>query len=113
MDKTAISSKYTYEFEDGSTCQMSLTFVALKKLSSVDRNLYLRQQKVMTKGNETEFDTLTVLYAAYRCANLESADIMTEETFIEKCGSDRFSMNEALQALTNPKKRKASEDLSN
>jgi hypothetical protein len=113
MDKTALSTKYTYEFEDGDTCQMTLNFIALKKLSSKNKGLYERQQKIMAHGGKDEFDTLTVLYAAYVCANMDSDNLMTEDEFIEKCGTDRYSLNEALVAMTNPKKRKASEDHSN
>ncbi len=110
MDKTkALSSKYKFEFEDGTTCEMTLTFVALKMLANKNKSLYERQQKIMSTGGKSEFDTLTVLYAAYVCANLNSESIMSEDEFIEKCGTDRFAINEALGALTNPKKRKASE----
>lgn len=113
MDKTALCTGYEFEFQDGEKCQMSLSFILLKKLSSKNKGLYERQQKIMAHGGKDEFDTLTVLYAAYVCANMDKSDLMTEDEFIEKCGTDRFSINEALQAMTNPKKRKASEDLSN
>lgn len=109
MDKNALSTGYTFEFEDGGTCQMTLNFIRLKKLSSKNKGLYERQQKIMMHGGKDEFDTLTVLYAAYVCANLDSDDLMTEETFIERCGTDRVAINDALGALTNPKKRKASD----
>ena len=113
MDSNALTTGYTFEFEDGSTCQMSLTFIRLKRLASKNKVLYERQQKIMTHGGKDEFDTLTVLYAAYVCANLDSDDLMSEDTFIEKCGTDRFAVNQAMEALTNPKKRKASVDHSN
>jgi hypothetical protein len=44
---------------------------------------------------------------------MDSDDLMTEEEFLERCGSDRVAVNEALGALTNPKKRQASGDHSN
>lgn len=113
MDKTALTTGYTFEFEDGGTCQMSLSFIRLKRLAGKNKALYDRHQKVMMNGSKDELDTLTVLYAAYVCANLDSEDLMTEEEFIERCGSDRVAVNEALGALTNPKKRQASADLSN
>lgn len=107
-DKNALCTGYTFEFEDGGTCQMSLNFIRLKRLSSKNKDLYKRQQNVMMHGGKDEFDTLTVLYSAYVCANIDSDDIMTEEEFIVRCGSDRVVINQALEALTNPKKRKAS-----
>lgn len=113
MDKTALNTGYTFEFEDGSTCQLSLSFIRLKRLAGKNKSLYERHQKIMMNGGKDELDTLTVLYAAYVCANMDSDNLMTEDEFIERCGSDRVIVNEALEALTNPKKRKASADLSN
>lgn len=114
MDKTALSTKYTFEFYDGTECQMTLAFIYLKKLSSKNKTLYDRCQKVMANGAKDEFDTLTVLYAAYMCANMESGEtLLTEDEFIEKCGCDRQAIMTALQTMTNPKKQKASGDRSN
>lgn len=114
MDKTALSTKYTFEFYDGTTCQMTLAFIYLKRLSSKNRNLYERCQKVMAGGAKDEFDTLAVLYAAYVCANMDSGEtLLTEDEFIEKCGFDRQAIMNALQAMTQPKKQKASEGRSN
>lgn len=113
MDKTALARTHTFEFDDGTTCEMTLTFIALKRLSSKNKALYDRCQKIMAHGGKDEFDTLTVVYTAYVCANMNDENLLSEDDFIEKCGSDRFALNDALQALTNPKKRRASEDHSN
>ena len=114
MDKSALSTIYKFEFQDGETCDMTLSFIRLKKLSSKNKSLYDRQQKIMGNGGKDEFDMLTVLYAAYVCANMDSDEpLMSEDDFIEKCGSDRPALVEAMQALTNPKKRRASGDHSN
>lgn len=113
MDKNALSTGYTFEFEDGTTCQMCLSFIRLKRLAGKNKALYERHQKVMMNGSKDELDTLTVLYAAYVCANMDSADLMSEDEFLEKCGSDRVVVNEALGALTNPKNRQASANPSN
>jgi len=107
-NKMALNTNYTFEFFDGTTCEMTLTFISLKRLSGKNKTLYARYQKVMTKGVEDEFDILTVLYTAYVCANMDG-EIMKEDEFIEKCGSDRIILREAMQALTNPKGRKASD----
>ncbi len=113
MDKMALATKYTFEFYDGTTCEMTLAFIRLKMLASKNKSLYDRCQKVMANGGKDEFDTLAVLYAAYVCANLDSDNLMTEDEFIEKCGCDRQALMDALQALTTPKKQKASADRSN
>jgi hypothetical protein len=113
MDKFALATGYEFEFYDGSKCQMTLAFIRLKMLSGKNKKLYERCQQVMANGGKDEFDTLTVLYAAYVCANLNSDNLLTEDEFIEKCGCDRKALMDALETLTNPKKQKASEDRSN
>lgn len=113
MDKKALATRYTFEFYDGTTCEMTLAFIALKKLSSKNKNLYERCQKVMANGGKDEFDTLAVLYTAYMCANMDSDNVLTEDEFIEKCGYDRQALMDALEALTTAKKRTASADRSN
>lgn len=113
-NKAAMSTKYTFEFYDGTTCQMTLSFIGLKRLSSTNRRLYERCQKVMSTGAKDELETLEVLYAAYVCANIGAEEtLMSEDEFIEKCGCDRQAVMNALQALTTPKKQKASASHSN
>ena len=104
-------TKYTYTFEDGTTCEMTLAFYALYQLKGKNKDLYDRYNKMMTKASKDEaeeLDTITILYAAYCCANLNEENIMSEEEFMMKCGSDREAVVKAAQALTQPKKQKAS-----
>ena len=108
MEKNALASKYKYEFYDGTTCEMTLAFILLKRLASKNKRAYEACQKVMTNGPKDEFDMLAVLYAGYLCANMDSENILTEDEFIEKCGCDRFAVSDAFNAMTNPKNRKAS-----
>lgn len=111
-NKTNLATRYTFEFYDGTTCEMTLTFIALKRLAGKNKKLYDRYNAVMTKQSRDEFDALTALYTAYWCANYDSENLLTEDEFIEKCGCDRIALNEALEAMTNPKKRKVSGDRS-
>lgn len=113
MEKSALTTTYTFEFCDETTCEMTLAFIRLKMLSGKNRALYERCQKVMANGAKDELETLTVVYTAYVCANIDSENLMSEDEFIEKCGSDRQALVEALTALTSPKKRKASASRSN
>lgn len=113
MEKSALATRYTFEFYDGTTCEMTLAFILLKKLSSKNKALYDRCQKIMANGGKDELDTLTVLYAAYHCANMDSDNLMTEDEFIEKCGCDRVALMDAMQAMTQPKKQRASANRSN
>ena len=113
MDKTSLATRYTFEFYDGTTCEMTLTFMALKKLAGKNKKAYEACQKVMTNGPKDELDMLDVLYAGYLCANMSNENLLTEDEFIEKCGCDRFAVADAFNTMTNPKKRKASVDHSN
>lgn len=113
MSKKALSTRYTFEFFDGTTCEMTLSFIALKRLASKNKKLYERMMKVMSEGSQDEFDTLTLLYGAYRCANLDAEEVLSEDEFIELCGCDRYAVNEAVQKMTNPKNRTASAAPSN
>lgn len=113
MNKTALATRYEFEFFDGTKCEMTLAFILLKTLASKRKALYDRCQKVMVNGAKDEFDNLTVLYAAYVCANMDSENLYTEDEFIEKCGCDREAVGNALTALMQPKKQKASESRSN
>lgn len=110
MDKNALCNGYEFEFCDGGKCQMSLSFIRLKRLASKRKELADRYNNIMLKGTKTELDVLTVLYTAYMCANMEHDDLLTEDEFIERCGDDHVIIYEALDVLTNPKKRKASGD---
>ena len=112
MNNTALATVYTFEFYDGTTCEMTLTFMALKKLAGKNKKAYDACQKVMTNGPKDEFDMLDVLYAGYLCVNMNNDNILTLDEFIEKCGCDRLAVTDAFNAMTNPKKRKASANLS-
>lgn len=116
MDKTFLTGRYQYEFEDGDTCEMSLTFAILKLLASKNKAQYEAYNEAMRSiscGKGTEMDNMTILYTAYCCANMNGdAPLMGENEFLEKCGSDREAVSNALSFLTNPKKKKASANLS-
>ena len=113
MSKKALATRYTFEFFDGTTCEMTLSFIALKRLAGKNKKLYERTMKVMSDGSKDEFDTLALLYGAYMCANLDAETVLTEDEFIELCGCDRYAVNEAIQKMTNPKNRTASAAPSN
>lgn len=105
MNKMALATKYVYTFEDGETCEMTLAFIRLKALSSKNKNLYDRYNKIMANGVKEELEGITILYTAYVCANLDAETLLTEDEFIEKCGSDREEPRKALQRLISPKKQ--------
>ena len=107
MDKN-LNTFYEFEFEDGTTAKMTLSFYAIYQLKSRNSSLYNRYMQAMNalgKNPVDELSTMTVLYTAYLCANVNEPNTMSEEDFIIKCGSDRVAVNRAAKALTQPKKR--------
>lgn len=110
MDKP-LNTKYVYEFQDGTTAEMTLAFYALYMLRGKNRTLYERYNAAMNrmgdqkKGGYDELDTLTILYTAYLCANMDDLNnVISEEEFLMKCGNDRVAVGKAMQALTTAKK---------
>lgn len=100
-----------YEFQDGTTTEMTLTFHKLYQLRSKNKGLYYRYNEAMnrvSKPNSEELDSITILYAAYVCAHLNEEHLMGEEEFMIKCGSDRKEVARAARELTQPKKPKDS-----
>lgn len=110
MDKKMMNTVYEFEFQDGSKANLTLAFYALYMLRSKNKNLYTRYNEIMGRMEKhfDELDSITLLYVAYVCANMENEEIMSEEEFLIKCGSDRKAVSEAARALTQPKKQTAS-----
>lgn len=95
-----------FKFEDGDSVKMTLAFYALYQLKAKNKAIYDKYNEIMTKGAKEEFDMLTVLYAAYLCANIDELEAcMTFEQFMQKCGSDRYAIKEASEKLIKPKKQ--------
>lgn len=94
-----------FKFEDGDSVKMTLAFYALYQIKNVNKGLYDRYNKIMTKGASEEIEMITVLYTAYVCANIaDIANCMTEEEFMIRCGSDRMAVKDAMEKLIKPKK---------
>jgi hypothetical protein len=104
MKAKALNTTYDFEFYNGETVKMTLSFYNLYLLRGKDKKLYDKYSKIMTNGASDELEMITVLYAAYVCANLEETELLTEEEFMMMCGSDRKAVADAVKELTQPKK---------
>lgn len=104
MENKKMNTIIDFEFFDGTTAKLTLTFYALYQLKAKNKTLYERYNKIMSKQASEELEMITVLYTAYACANLSEENLMTEEEFMMKCGSDRIAIRDAIQELTQPKK---------
>lgn len=113
INKLNLATTVEHELFDGSTVKCTLAMYRLKMLASKNKKLYDTAMKVLGKGTEDVFESIRVIYAAYVCANMDSDDLMTEDEFVMMCGSDYAGINMTVNALINPKKRKASADRSN
>lgn len=109
MNKKTLNTTYDFTLADGTTVKLTLAFYALYLLKGKNKSLYERYNKAMLsisdkKSAYDELEAITVLYAAYVCANLNAETIMNEEEFMILCGADRVAVNEALEHLIAPKK---------
>jgi len=103
-----LNTKYTFEFYDGTSTELSLRFIDLYKLKAKNRGMYDKYHKCMSNQANNKVDELemvTILYVAYFCAHMDDPEIMTEEEFIMKCGCDRVAVANAIKILTQPKKQ--------
>lgn len=106
METPKLNTTYDFEFSDGSSVKMTLTFYALYQLKSRDKSLYDRYNRAMNAigtGKGDELDSITLLYIAYVCENQSEENLMSEEEFIIKCGCDREAVGKAAKALTSAK----------
>lgn len=97
-----------FEFCDGTTTKLTLTYYMLYQLKNKNKSLYTRYNEAMnrlSKQNMDELDTITILYTAYACANMENGELMSEIEFMQLCGSDRKAVGRAVKELTQPKKQ--------
>lgn len=113
VNKLMLATTVEHELFDGSTVKCTLAMWRLKQLASKNKKLYETAMKVLGKGTEDVFESIRVVYAAYVCANMDSEELMSEDDFVMMCGSDYAGINQTVNALINPKKRKASADHSN
>lgn len=113
VNKLMLATTVEHEFFDGSTVKCTLAMYRLKQLASKNKKLYETAMKVLGKGTDDVFESIRVIYAAYICANMDNEELLTEDEFVMMCGSDYTGINMTVTALINPKKRKASADLSN
>lgn len=103
-----LNTTIDFEFYDGTTAKMTLAFYYLYQLKTKNPSLYKRYNAAMANSvsnSYDELDMITILYAAYMCANLDADEVMGEEEFMMKCGSDRMAVGNAVKVLTNPKKK--------
>lgn len=105
---TKLNTNYKFEFCDGTTTELTLTFYAMYKLKAKNKAMYEKYNRIMSdngKGKYDDLEMVELLYTAYICAHLDDEEIMSFEEFIMKCGCDRKAVANAIKQLTQPKKQ--------
>lgn len=101
--------KNTYqelELENGETVKLTLNFARLLKVKNEQPKIYDRFMKVLqNKDFDIVFDSLTVLYAGYLCANINNESILSEDEFMELVPFDLEVINVKAGNLIQSKKK--------
>lgn len=101
--------KNTYqelELENGEVVQLTLNFARLLIIKNGQPKLYDRFMKVLQNKNfDIVFDSLTVLYTAYLCANTNEESVLSEEEFISMVPFDLEVINVTAGQLIQNKKK--------
>lgn len=102
--------KNTYQellLENGETVRLTLNFARLLKIKNEQVKIYDRFMKVLqNKDFDIVFDSLTVLYTGYLCANMGDESILSEDEFMELVPFDLEVINVIAGNLIQSSKKK-------
>ena len=102
--------KNTYQelvLENGETVKLTLNFARLLKIKNEQPKIYDRFMKVLqNKDFDIVFDSLTVLYTGYLCANMNDESILSEDEFMELVPFDLEVINVTAGKLIQSSKKK-------
>ena len=102
-----MNGKIKMELENGKEVELALNFASLYKIRGLKKDVYDRYNKVIMKGTEDTFDTVTVLYTAYLCANVDNLDeCMGEMEFMENLPYNPPELARKCNELIQQKKRR-------
>ena len=102
--------KNTYqelELENGEIVKLTLNFARLLKVKNDQPKIYDRFMKVLqNKDFDIVFDSLTVLYTGYLCANMNNESMLSEDEFMELVPFDLEVINVVAGKLIQSSKKK-------
>lgn len=108
----AVNTIIEVEMTDGSIQKMTLNFKNLYLLRNKDKKTYDEYMRISNKGAKDEIEVAEMLYAAYRCANIDK-ECMSLEDFLEILPVDRDEITEIVLKLQAKKKRISQKHLEN
>ena len=94
----AVNTIIEVEMTDGSIQKMTLNFKNLYLLRNKDKKTYDEYMRISNKGAKDEIEVAEMLYAAYRCANIDK-ECMSLEDFLEILPVDRDEITEIVLKL--------------
>ncbi len=101
--------KNTYielELEDGQIVKLTLNFARLLKIKTEQPKMYERFMNVLQNSEfDIVFDSLTVLYTGYLCANIGNESVLSEEEFTALVPFDLELINVKAGQLVQSKKK--------
>lgn len=100
----SLNTTVKHTFCDGTTVDCTITMSRVLALSNKDKELHKHMSRLISIGSQDIFEMIRFVYGAYRCANLNEQDVLTEEEFMDKCGSDYNGISKTMKELLNPKK---------
>lgn len=101
----------TLRLRDGEEIQLSLNMMLLYLLKNQRKSMYARLNTVLLNGiKDVVFDSVTMIYAAYLCANIDHLDeCMSEMDLLERLPDQLDVTFNAAALLLGTKKAPASE----
>ena len=105
-----MNGKIKMKLENGKEVELALNFASLYKIRGLKKDAYDRYNKVIMKGTEDTFDTVTILHTAYLCANVDNLDeCMGEIEFMENLPYNPPELARKCNENISAKKKKASD----
>lgn len=99
----AVNTIIDAEMMDGSIVKMTLNFKNLYLLRTKDKKTYDEYMKISNKGVQDEMEVAMMLYAAYKCGNIDQ-ECMPFEDFLEILPVNREELSDIAIRLQ-PKKK--------
>ena len=97
--------------ENGEVIKLTLNFARSLQLKNKRKKEYEEYNNIYVKEDkDATFSSITILYTAYLCANIEQDDntLMTKEEFMENIPQSFVLINNLANELANPKQKKIS-----
>lgn len=95
------------KLENGEKIELTLNFARLLQLKNKNKAIYEKYNKILCNGAKDAIeDTITVIYVAYLCANVDKEELLGFNEFAGLIPQNFGEINNVCQELISPKKKK-------